>query len=124
MTEPAYSLSQAAKNVRQFNHASRATGTGWEYPSASYTALGALSHLVSMLPQALEQAINPVMRTYEHGRVAIDGGGDADEAVKHMRAALANAKQAAELLNEAVAHLHSTTSAMGLDTRGLPGFED
>ncbi|MDX3020101.1 hypothetical protein [Streptomyces acidiscabies] len=145
MAEPAHPLSRAAEYVRQFNHTSRAADTGWEHPDASNTALGALSHLVSMLPQALTQATDPVMQTYAHGRVAIDGGGTRDQAVKHMRIALDNAKKTAEFLNEAVQqvhttldtvkelaellddsveHLHSITSIMGLDRRGLPELGD
>jgi hypothetical protein len=122
--QPTGHLSKAAENVRQFNHTSRGTGAEWQYPSHSYSALGNLSRLVGMLPQAIEQAIRPVMHTYEHGRVAIDGGGDADEAVRQLQTSLADALTNAEALTEAVRRMHSATSPMGLDTRGIPEFED
>ncbi|MGW6910275.1 hypothetical protein [Streptomyces sp. NPDC054940] len=124
MPSPARHLSGAAELVREFNHDSRVTRADWEYPSASYSALGALSRLVGMLGQAIEQSIRPVMHTYEHGRVAIDGGGDADKAVTELRVALEDAKEFAAALTDAVNAMHSATSPMGLDTRGLPGFED
>ncbi|MGC9540193.1 hypothetical protein [Streptomyces sp. UG1] len=124
MTTPGRIASQAGDLIRQFNHETISTGDGWQYPPHAYDAIGSLAYLVRMLPQALEQSVHPVMHTHECGRVAIDGGGDPDEAVKHMRTALANAKAAAGLLSAAVGHLHAATSPMGLDTRGLPGFED
>lgn len=124
MTSPARQLSKAAELVREFNHTSRSTGKDWEYPSASYDALGALSRLVGMLPQALEQSIRPVMHTYEHGRVKIDGNGDPDAAVRYLRQALDKAVRAASELTEAVGRMHSETSPMGLDTTGLPAFRD
>lgn len=124
MPSPARHLSGAAELIQEFNHDSFHTKGDWEYPSAAYRALGALSSLTSRLEQAIEQSVRPVMHTHEHGRVLIDNGGDADQAVKHMRVALDNAKSAAGLLSAAVTHLHTTTQAMGLDTRGLPGFED
>lgn len=117
-------LSKAAEQVREFNHTSRSTHAGWEYPSHSYSALGNLSHMVGMLPQAIEQAIRPVMHTYEHGRVAIDNGGDADAKVAELVAALDDAMRAGAALTDAVQRMHNATSPMGLDTRGIPEFED
>lgn len=122
--EPARFLSKAAEQVREFNHTSLGAGTNWEYPSHAYSALGNLSQLVRMLPQAIEQAIRPVMHTYEHGRVRIDNGGDADQAVRELQAALADALTGAEVLAVAVDRMHAATSPMGLDTRGIPEFED
>ncbi|WAZ20201.1 hypothetical protein STRCI_001301 [Streptomyces cinnabarinus] len=77
-----------------------------------------------MLAQSIEQSVRPVMHTYEHGRLAIDGGGDADQAIRHMRTAVDNAATAARLLASTVDHLHATTSPMSVDTRGLTGIED
>jgi hypothetical protein len=122
MAEPSRSLSKAAEQVRQFNHTSRRAAKNWEFPSHSYSALGNLAHLVRMLPQAIEQAIRPVMHTYEHGRVRIDNGGDADQAVRDLTQALADALANAEALAAAVDRMHSATSPMGLDTTGLPEF--
>ncbi|MEV4915458.1 hypothetical protein AB0K47_01265 [Streptomyces tirandamycinicus] len=122
--DPTCLLSQAADDVRSFNHVSRATAPGWDYPSHAYDALGALSRLTGMLPQALEQIVRPVTHTHGNGRVLIDGGGDADVAVEYLRAALSKAVHAAAQLSEAVQRMHSETSPMGLDTRGLPAFED
>ncbi|MFJ4365095.1 hypothetical protein ACIP4S_13180 [Streptomyces chartreusis] len=124
MPTPARHLSGATELLREFNHDSLYTKAEWEYPAASYRALGALSGLVEKLEQAIEQSVRPVMHTYEHGRVRIDGGGDADQAVRHMLAAVDNAKKAAGLLSATVKHLHAITSPMGLDTAGLPGFDD
>ncbi|MFE7954440.1 hypothetical protein [Streptomyces sp. NPDC057413] len=122
--QPVRCLSQAADQVREFNHTSRSAGAGWEFPSASCSALGNLAHLMRMLPQAIEQSIRPAMRTYEHGRLLIDGGRDADEAVRELQAALADALTKAEALAAAVDRMHSATSAMGFDTCGIPEFED
>lgn len=122
MAEPSRSLSKAAEQVSQFNHTSRSAAKNWEFPGHSYYALGNLAHLVRMLPQAIEQAIRPVMHTYEHGRVRIDNGGDADQAVRDLTQALADALANAEALATAVDRMHSATSPMGLDTTGLPEF--
>jgi hypothetical protein len=124
MAEPSRSLSKAAEQVRQFNHTSRSAAKNWEFPSHSYSALGNLAHLVRMLPQAIQQATRPVMHTYEHGRVRIDNGGDADQAVRDLAQALADALANAEALATAVDRMHSATSPMGLDTTGLPEFAE
>lgn len=123
MTSPARHLSQAAEAVRAFNHESITTDEDWQYAPHSYNAVGNLAYLVRMLAQAIEQSTSPAKSTHEHGRLLIDGGGDPDHAMTHMRTALDTAVEAAGLLSAAVDHLHSATASMGLDTRGLPGFE-
>ncbi|MFD7996891.1 hypothetical protein [Streptomyces mexicanus] len=122
--EPVRCLSKAAEQVREFNHASARSGAGWEFPADSCRALGNLADLARKLPQAIEQAVRPAMRTYEHGRLAIDGGRDADEAVRRLQTALANALTNADALTAAVDRMHAAVSSMGVDTRGLPDFED
>ncbi|WP_327403871.1 hypothetical protein OG194_29820 [Streptomyces sp. NBC_01288] len=124
MAEPSRSLSKAADQVRQFNHTSRSAAKNWEYPSHSYSALGSLAQLVRMLPQAIEQTIRPVMHTYEHGRVLIDNGGDADQAVRDLTQALSDALSSSEALAVAVDRMHSATSPMGLDITGIPEFAE
>jgi hypothetical protein len=121
---PAQHLSAAAEGVRTFNHTSMATATDWEFPSHSYSALGSLSRLVGMLEQAVRQSTLPVTHTHDQGRVLIDGGGDADAAVIELLAAQADAQEAAAALTAAVHRMHSASSSMGLDTRGMPQFED
>ncbi|MFB7162274.1 hypothetical protein [Streptomyces sp. NPDC056242] len=121
---PSRSLSQAGEEVREFNHTSRDSGPGWEFPIDSCRAAGALAHLARALPQAIEQSVRPAMRTYEHGRLLIDCGRDADDAVSQLQAALTEALTHANALAAAVDRMHSATSPMGLDTRGLPGFDD
>ncbi|MFJ9382118.1 hypothetical protein [Streptomyces sp. NPDC101455] len=121
---PARHLSKAGDGVRAFNHTSRAAAKDWQFPSDAYTAVGSLSYLVQMLGQAVEQSTVPVLRTYEHGRVLIDNGGDADAKVAELLAAREDAVAAAEALTRAVQRMHNATSPMGLDTRGLPEFED
>lgn len=121
--EPARILSQAAEHIRHFNHASITVGDGWQYPSHSYYAIGNLSHLAGMLGQAIEQATRPAMRAYEHGRILIDNGGDADQKIRELLKAREDAVHAAAALAEAVQRMHNATSPMGLDTRGLPEFE-
>lgn len=121
---PARHLSEAAEAVRSFNHTSLSTGDGWQYPAESYTALGSLSRLVQMLGQAVEQSVRPVMRTYENGRVLIDGNGDADAKVRELSVAQFAAVDAAAALTAAVQRMHNATSPMGLDTTGMPEFED
>lgn len=121
---PARILSGAAEGVRQFNHASLSTGADWEYPSDSYDALGNLAYLVRMLPQAIEQSIRPAVRVYEHGRLQIDGNGDADVVMERLVGLLTEALQRAEDLAETLDGMHSVTSSMGLDTTGIPDFDD
>jgi hypothetical protein len=124
VSEPNRHLSSAGEQVRAFNHTSRSTGDGWEFPSHSYDALGSLAYLARMLPQALEQATVPAMRVYENGRLLIDGGGDPDEQVVRLRKSLDAALVHAQRLAGAIDGMHSATSPMAVDTTGLPGFDD
>ncbi|MFJ5954170.1 hypothetical protein [Streptomyces noursei] len=124
MTTPPRHLSDAADAVREFNHVSRHVADDWTFPGHSYDALGNLSYLVGMLEQAIDQSTRPVMRTYEHGRVRIDGGGDADQAIRELVTARDDAMRAAAALTAAVRRMHNATSPMGLDTSGIPEFED
>ncbi|MFD5899123.1 hypothetical protein [Streptomyces sp. NPDC060366] len=122
---PAQHLSDAGDAVRAFNHASRnASVKDWQFPSHAYDALGNLSYLVQMLGQAVEQSARPVMRTHEHGRVRIDGNGDADAKVMELVLAREDAVAAAAALTDAVQRMHNASSPMGLDTTGMPEFED
>ncbi|MGW7359443.1 hypothetical protein ACWGI0_23125 [Streptomyces sp. NPDC054802] len=124
MISNARRLSNAAEEIRNFNHTSRAVDRDWEFPSHAYDAIGNLSYLVGMLEQAIDQATRPVMHTYEHGRVLIDNGGDADQKVSELVKARQDAMRAAAALTGAVQRMHNATSPMGLDTRGLPGFQN
>jgi hypothetical protein len=124
MPGPSRSLSKAADLVRQFNHDTIATGDGWQYPPHAYDAIGSLAYLVRMLPQAIEQAMHPVECTHQGGRVAVDGGGDPARAVAMLRAAISDAANLARDLSVAVDRAHSAVSPMGLDTRGLPEFDE
>jgi hypothetical protein len=121
---PVRHLSDAAEQVRAFNHTSMSAGPDWQFPSHSYDALGNLAYLLRMLPQAIEQAARPAMRTYEHGRIRIDNGGDADQAVRDLKQALSDALNHAEALAWSIDRMHNATSPMGLDTTGMPEFED
>lgn len=121
---PARIMNAAGDLVRQFNHASLDTGDNWEYPSHSYDAVGNLAYLLRMVPQAIEQAVRPVMHTHSHGRVLIDGGGDPDAAVRRLRTALDTAVRTAGLLSEAVDAMHNETSPMGVDLAGVPAQLD
>jgi hypothetical protein len=121
---PTHHLAIAGDAVRDFNHLSRSTGDNWQYPGHSYDAVGNLAHLIGMLEQAIEQSIRPVLDTHEHGRVLVDGGGDADQAVRELKAARDDAMRAAGMLTAAVRQMHNTTAPMGLDTTDLPEFED
>ncbi|MFF2641760.1 hypothetical protein ACFVUB_18145 [Streptomyces niveus] len=76
-----------------------------------------------MLRQAVEQSTRPVMHTYGHGRVRIDGNGDADDKVMELVLAREDAIDAAALM-AAVQRMHNATSPMGLDPEGMPEFED
>lgn len=124
MSEQSEFLSAAAEQVRAFNHTSRSTSDGWEYPSDSYTALGALSYLVQMLGQAVQQSTIPVTHAYKAGRVLVDGGGSANAKVAEMRTAREDAVAAAAALTAAVQRMHNAVSPMGFDTRGIPEFEE
>ncbi|MFJ9114456.1 hypothetical protein ACIRJO_02790 [Streptomyces sp. NPDC102394] len=124
MTTPGRTASQAGDLIRQFNHDTISTGTDWRFPPHAYDAIGNLAYTIRMLPQALEQTLHPIERTHQEGRVAIDGGRNPQQAVNELRAATAEAVHYARLLSAAVDRMHSAASPMGLDTRGLPEFED
>lgn len=113
---PIESLSGAAEQIRAFNHASRHASDEWTFPSHSYSAIGELTHLAQMLGQAIDQATLPAARTHEDGRLLIDGQGDPDDAVRQMLALKDLAAEHAEALASALGKLHSSTSAMGVDT--------
>ncbi|MDX3354184.1 hypothetical protein PV703_12890 [Streptomyces sp. ME01-24h] len=121
--EPAACLSEAAELIREFNHASRPSGPGWEFPGHAYDALGSLARLVGMLPQTIEQAIRPVRHTYEHGRVAVDGGGDPDQTMARMLNTQDRAQEHARRLGAAVDEMHSATSPLGVGLEGVPTDE-
>ncbi|MEU8683024.1 hypothetical protein [Streptomyces sp. NPDC048611] len=115
-TSPVENLSSAAEQIRAFNHSSRHASEEWTYPSHSYSALGELTQLAQMFGQAIDQATRPATRTYEHGRLLIDGQGDPDAAVEQMLALKDLAVEHAEALASALGKLHSSTSAMAVDT--------
>ncbi|MDX2973815.1 hypothetical protein PWY87_35770 [Kribbella solani] len=121
---PARHLSAAAEGIRSFNHTSRSTGEDWQYPGHAYDAIGNLSYLVGMLAQAVKQSTVPVTHAYKQDRILIDGGGSANAKVAEMRAAREEAAAAAMALTAAVQRMHNAVSPMGLDTTGLPEFED
>jgi hypothetical protein len=124
MTTPGRIASQAGNLIRQFNHETITTGDSWQYPPNAYDAIGSLAYLVRMLPQAIEQTMRPVQRTHEQGRVTVDGGGDPARAVAMLHAAVTDAANLARDLAAAVDRMHTDSSPLGLDTRGLPGFDD
>lgn len=124
MTTPARTASQAGDLIRQFNHDTITSGNGWQYPPHAYDAIGALAYMVRMLPQAIEQCLTPVQRTHEQRRVTVDDGRAPQAAVDELRGAVREAVQLARLLSAALDRAHSAASPLGLDTRGLPGFED
>jgi hypothetical protein len=121
---PPMRLSAAANELAEFNHDTRRPARNWAFPGATYDALAALARLTGRLPQALQQVTVPVTHTYEHGRVLIDQGGDADQAVAAMLALQKEAVAKAQALSEVVERLHASTRAMGLDTEGIPEFAD
>ncbi len=116
---PDHLVWDAAEKVRAFNHTTLSSGTDWEYPSHSYDALGALDRLAGILPQALEQALRPVTHTHAQGRIAIDGGGDADAEVRKLQTALSSALRYAVGLSETIGAMHAITGRMAVDTFGL-----
>ncbi|MFF2094822.1 hypothetical protein [Streptomyces sp. NPDC058202] len=123
-TTPGRTASQAGDLIRQFNHDTIATGDGWQYPPNAYDAIGSLAYMVRMLPQAIEQTLHPVERTYAQRRVLVNGGGDPTPAVEELRAAVSQASAIALSLAGALDRMHSAASPLGLNTRGLPEFED
>lgn len=121
---PSRRLSAAAENVRAFNHDSHDMKPGWQYPPNAYDAIGSLSTLAGTLEQAVRQSVWPVIHTFEQGRIRLDGGGVAARAVRELVAARNDAQAAAAALAAAVQRMHNAVSPMGLDTTGLPEFED
>jgi hypothetical protein len=124
MDTPGRTASKAGDLIRQFNHDTISIGDGWQYPPNAYDAIGNLAYLIRMLPQALEQCMRPVEHTHDEGRVTVDGGGDPALAVAELRALTGDAATLARALSTALDRMHSAASPMGLDTRGLPEFED
>lgn len=124
MTTPGHTASQAGDLIRQFNHDTITTGDGWQYPPNAYDAIGSLAYMVRMLPQAIEQTLHPVEHTHAQRRVLVDGGGDPIPAVEELRAAVTQASGIALSLAGALDRMHSAASPLGLNTRGLPEFED
>ncbi|WP_406168917.1 hypothetical protein [Streptomyces sp. NBC_00996] len=124
MTSPARTASKAGDLIRSFNHDTIVTGDGWQYPPNAYDAIGSLAYTVRMLPQAIEQTLRPVEHTHKQGRVLIDGGRDPEPAVTELRALVGDAATLARALSRALDLMHSAAFPMGLDTRGLPEFED
>jgi len=121
---PARHLSEAAEGIRAFNHTSRAVGDDWTYPGHAYDAIGNLSHLVGMLEQAINQTTVPVDAAWAKNRLRIDGGSDSTEARTVLVNARKDAEAAARALTNAVQRMHNAVSPMGMDTTGLPEFED
>lgn len=124
MDTPARIASKAGDLVRQFNHETIVTGEGWQYPPNAYDAIGSLAYLVRMLPQAIGQTIRPVERAHQDGRVTVDGGGDPARAVAELVDSVTTAVSLAGELSSALDRMHSAASPLGLNTRGLPEFED
>ncbi|MCX3059578.1 hypothetical protein [Streptomyces beihaiensis] len=124
MTTPHRVMSQAGDLVRQFNHDTITTGDDWQYPPHAYDAIGSLASLVRLLPQAIEQTLRPVQRTHEQGRVTVDSGRAPEQAVTELRALTADAAAHAQALSRALDRMHAAASPLGLDTRGLPEFDD
>ncbi|MFF0597876.1 hypothetical protein [Streptomyces antibioticus] len=124
MKAPGRIVSQAGDLIREFNHETITSGDDWRFPPHAYAAIGSLAYLVRMLPQAIEQTLLPVQGTHDQRRVTVDGGGDPAAAVDELRKAAARAVVLAADLSAAVDRMHSASSPMGLDTRGLPEFED
>ncbi|KMS67210.1 hypothetical protein ACH49_28755 [Streptomyces leeuwenhoekii] len=124
MTEPSRVLSEAAQQVRAFNHVSQDVGDDWRFPSHSYDAIGNLAHLARMLGQAIEQATYPAEQANSAGRLIVDGGRDAGDQMQRMRHALAAAVAHADDLAAALDRMHSAVSPMAFDTTGLPGFDE
>lgn len=124
MTAPDRLASQAADLIRSFNHATIDTADDWQYPGHAYSALGSLAHLARILPQAIEQTALPVEHTHKAGRLLIDGDDDPTPHVEHLREAVKTAAELAGLLAQALDHVHSISSRIGMDVRDLPETED
>jgi hypothetical protein len=113
MSRPALHLGVAAEAVRAFCHDSYDTSDGWQYPGDTYAALGNLSHLASMLAQAVDHATFPAVRTHEAGDLRIDNGGDPDAQLAELLAARRDAEAAAGRLAHALSRMHNASSPMG-----------
>lgn len=112
---PARHLSEAADAIRAFNHDSFASTPGWEHPDHSYRALGSLVLLAGHLEQSVEQSVTPVMRTFEHGRLLVEHGGDPGRTINVVVAARQDALKAAGGLLDALRRMHTAVSTTGLD---------
>ncbi|MFK0172638.1 hypothetical protein ACIQU5_27960 [Streptomyces sp. NPDC090306] len=120
--DPARTASAAVELIRRFNHETITTGPGWEYPGSAYHAIGALSYLARILPQAIEQCAAPVRRTHADGRLQLDTRTDPGTALTNLDSLLASAAKTAALLGDYLDQAHAASSPMGMDTTGLPEF--
>ena len=107
---PAEIAESAAESIRALNHALYA---GLPYPGDAYTTVGNLSHLASMLPQALNMTRAAVEKLEGAGGLYSDRGtlpGDLVGAYAGLEQAAADA----QTLYGSLARAHAELSHIGL----------
>lgn len=110
---PAALASSAAEAIRALNHATLdAHGRdGWTYPGDAYDVIGALDRMAGGLNQALEQVWMLLSGLAADGHVRSDRG-DIDQPMTEARAALDDARAAADRLTVALSRAHAATSPL------------
>jgi hypothetical protein len=110
---PADLAFSAAELVRALNHATLAPGRdGWEYPGDAYDVIGGLDQTAGGMSQALEQVWTLLSGLVADGHVRSDRG-TPDEDLSAARAALDDARAAADQLAAALGRAHSATNPLG-----------
>lgn len=110
---PSDLASRAAEVIRALNHATLDTygHEGWTYPGDAYDVIGGLDRMAGGLNQALEQVWMLLSGLAVDGHVRSDRGG-IDQPMAEARAALDDARAAADRLTVALSRAHAATSPL------------
>jgi hypothetical protein len=110
---PAQHADTAAEAVRALNHATLPweTREGWQYPADACSTVGNLSTTAMRLPQALDQINVFIQRLETEGHLRSDRG-TLDRDLTETHAGLAEAKEVAQRLYEALNRAHAGLSAI------------
>lgn len=106
---PAELASRAAEDIRAINHA---LYDGIAYPGDAYSTVGNLTHLVSMLPQALTMIRSAVEKLERTAALYSDRGTLADDLVAAY-AGLEQAAADAQTLYGSISRAHAALSHIG-----------
>jgi hypothetical protein len=110
----------AAQAVRALNHATLWVNDtdGYQQPADVDAAVAELAALAGMLPQALDQAGEWILRRYENGQIGHDADGSVRVEATCSLISLNAAAMAAARLHTALARVQNHTSHLTGEPRG------